>query len=485
MENKSAIILAAGKGTRMKSDEPKVLCEVLFKPMINWVVDACHDAGIEKICTVTGYKSKKVKNVLSSNIETVLQTEQRGTGHAVMMTKEFLENNIEGDVIVLCGDAPFMDAQTIHNAYNQHKKQSNAITVITARLNNPTGYGRIIRSRYGIKSIVEQKDASNQELLINEVNSGAYWFNIAYLLDVLFDVDDSNSQGEYYLPDTIALTIAKGRKVNAFISNNPDVILGANSRRDLFELNHIANEKVIDKHFDNGVEFVSLDGVLISPEVTIGKGTIILPSTILKGTTTIDEGCKIGPNSIIENSIIGKSVVFNASQCYNSTVENNVTIGPFSHIRPNSVIKSNVHIGDFVEIKNSTIDNDTHIAHLSYIGDSDVGKRVNFGCGVAIANYDGVKKARCVIKDDAFIGCNTSLVAPVTINEKAYTAAGSTITHDVPPDTLAIARARQVEVGRHPLNVTLDPIHSLDFALDLTSEQKLVLDKDTPSKPEK
>ncbi len=443
MTNKSAIILAAGKGTRMKSDSPKVLCEVLFKPMINWVINSCHDAGITKICAVTGYKSELVEKVLDSDIKIAIQEEQKGTGHAVMMAKDFLNQNIDGDVIVLCGDAPFMDSTTIENAYNLHKKENNAVTVITARLDNPTGYGRIVRSRYGISKIVEQKDASTNELLINEVNSGAYWFNVKYLLDVLFEVDNSNSQGEYYLPDTIALSINKGRKVNAYVSDNPDVILGANSRRDLCNLNSIANTRVIDNHFDNGVEFVSLDGILISPEVLIGKGTVILPSTILKGTTKIGEGCSIGPNCIIENSNIDNNVVFNASQCYNSIVERNATIGPFCHIRPNSTIKAGVHLGDFVEIKNSVIGEDTHVSHLTYIGDSDVGKKVNFGCGVVTVNYNGKTKARCTVEDEAFIGCNTNLVAPVKVGKRGYTAAGSTITQDVPDENLAIARSRQ------------------------------------------
>lgn len=444
MDNKSAIILAAGKGTRMKSDNPKVLCEVLFKPMINWVIDACHDCGISNICAVTGYRGEMVKAVLDETIHVAVQSEQKGTGHAVMMAKDFLETHIDGDIIVLCGDAPFMDSTTIQNAYDLHKRQGNAVTIITARLNNPTGYGRIVRNRYGIKKIVEQKDASTNELLINEVNSGAYWFNVRYLLDVLFDVDDSNSQGEYYLPDTVALSLAKGRKVNAYISDNPDVILGANSRRDLCNLNEIANNHVIENHFDNGVEFVSLDGILISPEVEIGKGTRILPSTILKGNTKIGTDCVIGPNCVVENTTIGDNVVINASQCYHSTVEDGSTIGPFCHIRPNTTIKAGAHLGDFVEIKNSVIGEDTHISHLTYVGDSDVGKRVNFGCGVVTVNYNGKDKNRCIIKDDAFIGCNTNLVAPVTVNEFGYTAAGSTITEDVPSESLAIARARQI-----------------------------------------
>ncbi|MEG0571409.1 MAG: bifunctional UDP-N-acetylglucosamine diphosphorylase/glucosamine-1-phosphate N-acetyltransferase GlmU, partial [Oscillospiraceae bacterium] len=444
MDNKCAIILAAGKGTRMKSDSPKVVCEVLFKPMVNWVVDACKAAGIKNICAVTGYKSEVVQNVLDKDVVCTLQAEQKGTGHAVMMAKDFLMQNIDGDVVVLNGDAPFIDAKTINDAYLLHKTENNAITVITAKLSDPTGYGRIVRRGGTIEKIVEQKDADEAELLVNEVNSGAYWFNVKSLLDVLSKITRDNSQGEYYLTDTVTLTLKFKKRVNAKISENPDVILGANSRKDLCELNDIARRKIIDTHFENGVEFVSLDGVIIAPDVKIGKGTKILPATIIKGQTKIAQSCTIGPNSVICDSNIASEVVINASQCYNSIVENNVKIGPFCHIRPNSHILSDVQIGDFVEIKNSTIGQGSHIPHLTYIGDSEVGKNVNFGCGVVTVNYDGTNKAGCKIGDNAFIGCNSNLVAPLDIGEGAYLAAGSTITDDVPSNALGIARARQL-----------------------------------------
>lgn len=444
MTSKSAIILAAGKGTRMKSSSPKVLCEVLFKPMINWVTEACYDASINNICVVTGYGGDEVKKALDDNIETCVQEKQLGTGHAVMMAKDFLQKNIDGDVIVLCGDAPFMDPTTIDNAYDLHKRQKNAITVITARLDDPTGYGRIVRSRNGIERIVEQKDASTSELLINEVNSGAYWFNVRYLLDVLFEIDNGNAQGEYYLPDTVALSLKKGNKVGGYISDNPDVILGANSRRQLLDLNGLARDHVFDNLMADGVEFVSLDGVIIEKGVKIERETKILPGTIIRGNTEIGNKCVIGPNTLISDSKIGNNVTLNSVQCYSSVVEDGANIGPFVHIRPNSHIMSNVHIGDFVEVKNSVIGEATHISHLTYVGDSDVGKRVNFGCGVVTVNYNGKNKNRCTIGDDAFIGCNTNLVAPVTVGDCGYTAAGSTITEDVPADSLAIARARQI-----------------------------------------
>lgn len=444
MSIKTAIVLAGGQGTRMKSNNPKVLCELLFKPMINWVIDACKNAGINNICAVTGYKSEMVKAEIDDNIDIAIQENRLGTGHAVMMTKDFLTKNIDGDVIVLCGDAPFMDSDTINKAYDIHKQQGNAATVITARLVNPMGYGRIVRNDEGIERIVEQKDASTKELDINEVNSGAYWFNVHNLLDVLFSLSNENTQGEYYLTDTIELLLNKGYKVNAYTSTNPDVILGANSRKDLLNMNNIAKQRIIDKHMENGVEFVSLDGIIITSEVKIGKGTVILPGTILRGDTSIGEGCTIGPNSLVENSKIADRTKFNASQCYNSIIESDVSIGPFCHIRPNSHILDGAHLGDFVEIKNSTIGEKTHVSHLTYVGDSDVGERVNFGCGVVTVNYNGKSKSRCTIGDDAFIGCNTNLVAPVTVGNKGYTAAGSTITDNVPDESLAIARARQV-----------------------------------------
>lgn len=444
MNDKTALILAAGKGTRMKSDNPKVLCEVLFKPMINWVIDACRDAGIESICAVTGYRGELVAAAVGERVETAVQPQQLGTGHAVRCAEAFLKQNIEGDVIVLNGDAPFIDPDTIQNSYNLHKRQGNAVTVITARLDDPSGYGRVVRSRQGIEKIVEQKDASTAELLINEVNSGAYWFNVRYLLDVLFNLGNDNNQGEYYLPDTIALSLQKGRKVNAYVSQNPDVILGANSRSQLLGLSQIANRRVIDSLMDSGVEFMSLDGILIAPDVKVGKGTIILPGSILRDGSVIGEDCTIGPNSLISASQLGNRTTFNSSQCYHAEVGSDVNIGPFCHLRPNTVIHDGVHIGDFVEVKNSVIGEETHISHLTYIGDSDVGKQVNFGCGVATANYDGVKKARCTVGDHAFIGCNTNLVAPVTVGENAYTAAGSTITDEVPDEAMGIARAHQV-----------------------------------------
>lgn len=439
-----AVILAAGDGTRMKSRHSKVLCEVATKPMISWVISSCNKADINKIAVILGNGADEVSKVLPEGTNTYLQTERLGTGHAVLMAMEFLKNNKDGDVVVLCGDAPFIDDKTLRASYEHHKACGNAVTVITAKLDDPTGYGRIIRADDGgIKAIVEQKDATDEQKAIKEVNSGAYWFSVNALIDVLGKITTNNIQGEYYLTDTIELILKDGLKADAFVAQNNDIILGANDRRTLLKLNEIAKEMILNYHLDNGVEIVSADGVIIAPDVKIGTDTKILPGTILKGNTVIGSGCTIGPNTLIENSTIGDDTILNSIQCLESKIHNNVKIGPFTQIRPNSEIKSGVKIGDFVEIKNSVIGESTAVAHLTYVGDSDVGSHVNFGCGTVTVNYDGVNKYRTTIGDNAFIGCNTNLVAPVTVGNGAFTAAGTTVTNDVPDNAFAIGRSRQ------------------------------------------
>ncbi len=446
MEQVCAVILAAGKGTRMKSNKPKVLAEVLFKPMLGYVLDACESVGVKDICVITGHKAEEVEAYLASrggSYETARQTEQKGTGHAVMMAKEFLQKNAGKDVLILSGDTPCLNGETITQSYALHKEQQNAVTLVTAVLEDPASYGRIIRDGERILKIVEKKDANPEEAAVKEINAGAYWFQAEHLLSVLDRLTTDNAQGEYYLTDTVALTIQDGKTVGGYIAPDSDIILGANSRKDLFELNELMRKKVIDKHFDNGVEFISTDGVSISPDAQIGADTVIYPGTILKEGVVIGEDCQIGPNTMIQNSVIGNHVKLNSVQCFQSKVDDYADIGPFVHIRPNSEIHHHVHIGDFVEVKNSTIGAGTAVAHLTYVGDSDVGKNVNFGCGVVTVNYDGVHKHRCTIGDGAFIGCNTNLVAPVSIGENAYTAAGSTITKDVPGEALGISRVKQ------------------------------------------
>lgn len=436
----NVIILAGGQGKRMKADMPKPLFKVLGEPMLEWVIESCEESELSNICVVKGYKGTMIDEYLGGRYETVLQTERLGTGHAVMQAVPFLEKNIDGNTLVLCGDAPFIDSKTIKDSLRLHTSENNSVTVITSEVENPYGYGRIIRTETGISSIVEEKDATIEQKKIKEINSGAYWFKTEDLLDALKSLTTNNSQGEYYLTDTIYILLGKGKRANAFTSENPDVVLGANDRKGLLALNVVARENIIEKHLENGVEFTCTDGITIGRDVKIGEGTQILSGTVLSGKTVIGKDCIIGPDCIIENSSVGDETKLNYVQCYDSKIENNVKIGPFVQIRPGSHILAGAKIGDFVEIKNSVIGEETAVAHLTYVGDSDVGGCVNFGCGVVTVNYDGEKKSRCTIEDNAFIGCNTNLVAPVTIGKGAYTAAGSTITKNVPADSLAIER---------------------------------------------
>ncbi len=434
------VILAGGQGKRMKADMPKPLFKVLGEPMLEWVISACESSGLSDICVVKGFMGDMIDEYLGGRYQTALQAERLGTGHAVMQAADFLKNDTDGHTLVLCGDAPFIDPTAISEALVIHKQQNNAVTVITAELDNPFGYGRIIRTATGISGIVEQKDATDEQKAVREVNSGAYWFRTADLIDLLGKLQCNNAQNEYYLTDTVAIAIAEGKNAGAYKSENPDIIKGANDRKDLLELNTYARMAVINKHLENGVEFTCLDGITIERSVEIGVGTEILAGTILRKGTVIGKGSKIGPNCIIENCKIGDEVALNNVQAYDSAIDAGVKIGPWVHIRPGSHIKSGVKIGDFVEIKNSTIGEQTAVAHLTYVGDSDVGRKVNFGCGTVTVNYDGIVKSRCTIGDNCFIGCNTNLVAPVKLGKAVYTAAGTTITKDVPDYALAIDR---------------------------------------------
>lgn len=435
-----AVILAGGQGKRMKADMPKPLFKVLGESMLGWVISACEEAGLRDICVVKGFRGEMIDEYLGGRYETALQAERLGTGHAVKQALPFLEKDTDGHTLVLCGDAPFIDAETIKEALVIHKQQNNAVTVITAELDDPFGYGRIIRTAGGISGIVEQKDATEEQKAIKEVNSGTYWFRTADLIDLLGKLKNDNAQNEYYLTDTVSVAVAEGRNAGAYKSENADIIKGANDRKDLLELNTYARMAVIEKHLANGVEFTCTDGVVIERGVEIGCGTEILPNTILRRNTTVGKKCKIGPNTVVENCKIADDVNLHTVQAYDSEIEAGVKIGPYVHIRPDSVIRSGAKIGDFVEIKNSTIGEKTAIAHLAYVGDSDIGKRVNIGCGTVTVNYDGIAKSRCVIGDNCFVGCNTNLIAPVKLGKAVYTAAGTTVTRDVPDYALAIDR---------------------------------------------
>lgn len=442
---KCAIILAGGKGTRMKADCPKVMCNVLFKPMISYVVDAVKEAGAEDICVITGYMHDEVEAYLSDDIKTALQQPQLGTGHAVMQAGEFISGHTEDDILILNGDGPLMDAETINKAYDYHKQNKNSITLISAIVDDTNGIGHIKRDENGtLLRIVEHKDADREEKKINESNAGCYWFNGGDLQYALSKINNNNAQNEYYLTDTLEILINSGKNAGAYVVENSEVILGANDRKQLHDLNTIMRKNINTRHMLNGVDIPCTDGVIIGKDVKIGNSTVILPGTVIIGSSEIGSDCVIGPNTFIDSSVIGDSVQLDNCKITDSTVENDVDAGPFVKVRANSVLKQGVHIGNFVEVKNSVVGEGSKSAHLTYIGDSDVGSRVNFGCGTVTCNYDGKNKYRCSIGDGAFIGCNTNLIAPVSVGEKAYIAAGSTITDDIPGNALGVARAKQI-----------------------------------------
>lgn len=445
---KCAIILAGGKGTRMKTDAPKVMCEVIFEPMIKYVVDAVKDAGAEDICVITGYKHEIVEGYLSSydsEIKTALQEPQLGTGHAVMQARNFISAHRDDDILILNGDGPLMDADTINKAYDYHKQNNNAITLISAIVEDTDGIGHIKRDENGVlERIIEHKDANEEQKKINESNAGTYWFNGSELLYALDRITNNNAQNEYYLTDSLEILIKKGMNAGAYVCENNEAILGANDRKQLNILNNIMRRNINDSLMLDGVDIQCTDGVMIGKDVNIGGSTRILPNTIILGNTVIGDGCVIGPNTYIKDSEIGNEVILDNCKVTDSKIEDGADCGPFVKVRAGSVLKKGVHIGNFVEVKNSVVGEGTKSAHLTYIGDSDVGKNVNFGCGTVTSNFDGKEKSRCTIGDGAFIGCNTNLIAPVKVGELAYIAAGSTITDDIPDEALSVARAKQV-----------------------------------------
>ncbi|MFQ9697548.1 MAG: bifunctional UDP-N-acetylglucosamine diphosphorylase/glucosamine-1-phosphate N-acetyltransferase GlmU, partial [Zhenhengia sp.] len=430
MKTKS-IILAAGQGTRMKSSTSKVLHEIFHKPLVYYPIEAARYAGAQEVCLVVGHKSEEVMKTFGDTVKYALQAERLGTGHAVMQAMDFIGD--DGEILVLYGDTPLITAQTIEKMLAFHRKKKNAVTVLSALVDDPTGYGRIVRdeSKHFVK-IVEQKDATDEEKRITEINGGMYVFEAKHLKSALSKITNNNKQQEYYLTDTIEILLHEGYNVDAIAIMNPDDILGVNSREQLAQATAIMKQRINRKHMDNGVTLIDPHHTYIDPEVEIGQDTVIEPGCIIEGNTSIGENCIIGYNTKIRNCKVGNSVAIESSMLIDSQIDEGCHIGPFAYIRPNSHIGAKVKIGDFVEIKNATIGEGTKVSHLTYIGDADVGCDVNFGCGTVVVNYDGEKKHRTTIKDHAFIGCNTNLVSPVVIEENVYTAAGSTITQDVP-----------------------------------------------------
>lgn len=443
MTKRYAVILAAGQGTRMKSKLYKVLHPVVGKPMVQHVIQNLNTVHLDKLITIVGFGAEKVKEEVGSGSEYVIQEEQLGTGHAVLQAEDLL-SDLDGTTIVACGDTPLITGETFAKLFEHHEASGSSATILTSIAPDPAGYGRVVRNAQDeVSRIVEHKDASEAELLINEINTGTYCFNNKELFAALKQVTNENAQGEYYLPDVVEILRHQGKKITAFITDDFDETLGINDRVALAQAEKTMKQRINEKHMRNGVALIDPENTYIGPDVVIERDVTILPGSILSGNTVIKEDAIVGPNSEIINSQVGLGTEIKQSVVRESEIGDHVHVGPFAHIRPESVIGNNAKLGNFVEVKKSTLGDDSKVSHLSYIGDAKVGRNVNVGCGTITVNYDGQNKHLTTIEDDAFVGCNSNLIAPVTIGKGAYVAAGSTINRDVPENALSIARARQ------------------------------------------
>ncbi len=443
MEKTKTIILAAGQGTRMRSQRPKVLHQVAGKPMILHVMDNSRKAGSDETVVVVGYKGESVQEVLPSKVKTVIQSEQLGTGHAVACALPYLERN-DDNILVLMGDAPLVRPEILKQMIVHHRSQNNGVTVLTAEIENPAGYGRMVTTEAGdLLKIVEEKDADAKEKSIKEVNGGMYCFTSKHLVDALAEIKPQNAQGEYYLTDTIEIIRNKNGRVGVFKTDAYD-IMAVNSKNQLAAVEKAFRNYNNSRLMEEGAIMIDPDTTYLSADTTIGRDAIIYPGVITEGNVSIGAECVIGQNSRIVNSKIGDKTRVDASTVLDSVVGENTKVGPYAYIRPGSEIGNDVKIGDFVEVKNAVIKDGAKASHLTYIGDAQVGENVNLGCGTVFVNYDGYNKYKVVVGKNSFIGCNTNLIAPVEVGENVYVAAGSTITEDIPSRAFAIARQKQV-----------------------------------------
>ncbi|MDO4540606.1 MAG: bifunctional UDP-N-acetylglucosamine diphosphorylase/glucosamine-1-phosphate N-acetyltransferase GlmU [Syntrophomonadaceae bacterium] len=440
----SAIILAAGKGTRMKSARSKLVHQAAGLAVIEHVVAATRAAGVRRITLVLGHGREEVEALFAgqSDITYALQEEQLGTGHAMLMAAPYFQD--DDTVLVLAGDTPLLRPVTLIDFMAAYRQQGFGAAVLSTRLDDPTGYGRIVRDRKGqLQAIVEEKDADTDIKAIKEINSGMYCFNAGTAFAALRELGNDNAQGEYYLTDILAILREQGQPVQCICVDAKEDIYGINDRRQLAAAEKVLRRRKNDEVMLSGVTLMDPDTVYIDVGVNIGPDTVIYPQTMLQGATVIGSGCEIGPNTRIADSVLGDRVTVEQSRISQAKVGDDCNIGPFAYLRPETVLNSGVTVGDFVEIKKSIIGEHSKIPHLSYVGDAVIGKDVNVGAGTITCNYDGVNKHRTVLEDGAFIGSNTNLVAPVTIGCNAFTGAGSTITKDVPANALAVERAPQ------------------------------------------
>lgn len=447
MKKIKAVILAAGKGTRMKSDLHKVLHKIYDRCIIDYVCDACEDADASEIYIITGYKKEQVEAHVSTsrnNVKFCFQENQLGTGHAVMQAEKYIDD--DDLVVVINGDQPLISSQTIKSLVSFCDQGNYGGAVLSGIVDEPGSLGRVIRDNNGnLSKIVEKKDCDELEEKVKEVNIGVYCFNGKLLKSSFSKLDDNNAQGEYYITDIPAHIKKAGYNFGVYTMPDMSEFQGVNSREELSLATQTLLNKTRKLHMENGVTLIDPSNTYISIDAIIGRDTVIYPGTNIQGNTVIGENCVIGPNSTIISSNIGDYTTIESSKVIDSTISTNCTIGPFAHIRPKSNIGPKCKVGSFAETKNVNVGSGTKIPHLIYTGDADIGNNVEIACGVITANMNTKwEKNRTTIKDGAFIGCNSALLAPVTIEENAIVAAGSVINESVPKDSLAIARSKQL-----------------------------------------
>jgi len=440
---KYALILAAGKGTRMRTEMPKCAFPILKKPMISYIVENIEKSIIDEICVVVGHKKDVIEEILGNRVTYAVQTEQLGTGHAVLSAAPQLADK-EGITFILPGDMPLMEYPLMDKLIRAHEEMGNDLTIVTMNMDYPKGYGRIVRNEYGlVTGIIEENDCNASQKLIKEVNSSVYIANNKLLFEYVRQIPKNDRKGEYYLTDIVNL-MQQNHKVNTFIVRNPMVTMGINDLFGISVAEKYLRESINKGHMLSGVSIINPETVTIGHNVIIEEAVWIYPNTTIMGNSVIKKGAIIGPNTEIVDSIIHEKAEIRHSIILDSIVHENTTVGPFAHLRNHAEIGKNNRIGNFVEVKKSTTGEGTKAAHLIYLGDATIGKNVNFGCGSVTVNYDGVNKHQTVIGDDVFVGCNVNLVAPINIGDNVFLAAGSTVTKDVPKGALAIARNKQI-----------------------------------------
>lgn len=439
----AAVILAAGKSTRMKSRTPKPLHPVCGLPLTRHVADACARAGVSRRVVVVGYQADAVRDGLGDDLEYAVQVEQRGSGHAAQAAMESLAG-FDGDVLVLAGDVPLLTHETLAALMDCHRATNAAATLLTAFLDDPTGYGRIVRKEDGsVARIVEHRDASPEERAIKEWNPSIYCFQAAALRSALPRIQPNNVQGELYLTDAIGILAADGARIEAMPVKDSREVLGVNTRVELARVASVLRQRILEDLMLSGVTVEDPASTYVDAGVSVGQDTVLHPQTYLLGRTKVGAECTIGPMTRVVDCTVGDRVQILASNLTESEIGDRVRIGPFAHLRPGCKVASGVKIGDYVELKNAVLHQGVSVGHLAYIGDAEVGSQTNIGAGVVTCNYDGVRKHRTVIGAGAFVGSHVTLVAPITVGDGAFIAAGSPLNEDVPSDALAIARTRQ------------------------------------------